>query len=120
MEFWVDLVKTAWDCGIFDRIFYSKVIPFQITIPVAHVTDVEFARCAYCCSTSVGHVYRPSLWPCHPQEELKQLKEQKELQQDHPGLRGEGLVMLSGCQQGSSYFSVEFYNVQTRFKPEPK
>ena len=20
MEFWVDLVKTAWDCGIFDRI----------------------------------------------------------------------------------------------------
>jgi hypothetical protein len=26
---------------------------------------------------------------------LKQLKEQKELQQDHPGLRGEGLVMLS-------------------------
>ena len=47
-------------------------------------------------------------WPCHPQEELKQLKEQKELQQDHPGLRGEGLVMLSGCQQGSSYFSVEF------------
>ena len=106
--------------GIFDRILYSKVIPFQITIPVAHVTDVEFARCAYCCSTSVGHVYRPSLWPCHPQEELKQLKEQKELQQDHPGLRGEGLVMLSGCQQGSSYFSVEFYNVQTRFKPEPK
>ena len=30
--------------GIFDRILYSKVIPFQITIPVAHVTDVEFAR----------------------------------------------------------------------------
>ena len=97
-----------------------KVVPFQITIPVAHVTDVEFARCAHCCSTSVGHFYRPSLWPCHPQEELKQLKEQKELQQDHPGLRGEGLVMLSGCQQGSSYFSVKFYNVRTRFKSEPK
>ena len=62
----------------------------------------------------------PSLWPCHPQGELKQLKEQKELQQDHPGLRGEGLVMLSSCQRGSSYFSVEFYNVRTRFKPEPK
>ena len=30
--------------GIFDRILYSKVVPFQITIPVAHVTDVEFAR----------------------------------------------------------------------------
>jgi hypothetical protein len=34
-------------------------------------------------------------WPCHPQEELKQLKEQKELQQDYAGLGGEGLVMLS-------------------------
>ena len=44
MESWVDLVKTVWDCGIFDRILYSKVVPFQITIPVAHVTDVEFAR----------------------------------------------------------------------------
>ena len=96
-----------------------KVIPFQITIPVAHVTDVEFAECASCCSTSVRHFYRPSLCSCHPQEELKQLKEQKELQQDHPGLRGEGLVMPSGCQQGSSYLSVEFYNVQTQFKPEP-
>ena len=63
--------------------------------------------------------YRPSFWQFHLQEELKQMKEQKELQQDHPGLRGEGLVMLSGCQQGSSYFSVEFYNVQTRFKSEP-
>ena len=40
----VDLVKTAWDCGIFDRILYSKVFPFQITIPVALLTDVEFAR----------------------------------------------------------------------------
>ena len=67
-------------------------------------------------------LYRPSLCSCHPQEELKQLKEQKELQQDHPGLRGEGLVMLSGCQRGSSYLSVGFYNVQTDlrlFKPEP-
>ena len=78
--------------GIFDRILYSKVIPFQITIPVAHVTDVEFARCAYFCSTSVGRLLQ---WPCHPQEELKQLKEQKELQQDYAGLGGEGLVMLS-------------------------
>ena len=69
-----------------------KVIPFRITIPVAHVTDVEFARCAYCCSTSVGRLLQ---WPCHPQEELKQLKEQKELQQDYAGLGGEGLVMLS-------------------------
>ena len=23
MEFWVDLVKTAWDCGIFDRILFK-------------------------------------------------------------------------------------------------
>ena len=44
MESWVDLVKTVWDCGIFDRILYSKVIPFRITIPVALLTDVEFAR----------------------------------------------------------------------------
>ena len=87
---------------------HFKVIPFQVTLPAALSQMSKFARCAYCCSTSVGHFYRSSLWPCHPQEELKQLKEQKELQQDHPGLRGEGLVMLSGCQQGSSYFSVEF------------
>ena len=92
--------------GLVSLTEYFKVIPFQITIPVAHVTDVEFARCAYCCSTSVGHVYRPSLWQFHLQEELKQLKEQKELQQDYAGLRGEGLVILSSCQQGSSYLLV--------------
>ena len=37
MEFWVDLVKTAWDCGIFERTLLKifKVIPFQVTIPAA-------------------------------------------------------------------------------------
>ena len=84
------------------------MLPFQITTDVAHVADDDFAGCAYCCSTSFGGFYRPSLWPCHLQAELKQLKEQKELKQDHAGLRGEGLVMLSGCQHGSAYLLVEF------------
>ena len=95
------------------------LMPFQITIPVVHVTDVEFARCASCRSTSrstsEGQFYRLSLWPCHPQAELKQLKEQKELQQDHAERRGEGLVMLSAklfvpwglAQNGPTQFKLE-------------
>ena len=36
--------------------------------------------------------------------------------------QGRGASDAVGCQQGSSYFSVEFYNVRTDlrlFKPEP-
>ena len=92
-----------------------KVLPFQITIPVVHATEVEFVRCACCRSTSDGQFYRLSLWPCHPQAELKQLKEQKELQQDHAERRGEGLVMLSAklfvpwglAQNGPTQFKLE-------------
>ena len=45
MEFWVDLVKAAWDCGIFERTTF-KVIPFQVTIAAALSTDVEI--CTLC------------------------------------------------------------------------
>ena len=118
MEFGLIWSKPQGTVASFERTLL-KCCPFQITIPVLLVTDVQFARCAYCCSTSIEQFYRrpsyPSLLPCHPQEELKQVKEQKELQQDHLGLRVEGLLMLSAeffvpcslAQNGPSRFKIE-------------
>ena len=41
----------------FKRTFFYSVA-FLITMPVVHVTEVEFAKCAYCCSTSIEQFYR--------------------------------------------------------------
>ena len=110
---WVDLVKTTGDRGIFWKNTF-KVLPF----PNHHSCSLWdiYCRCRICTlCVLLFHIHwtilqmpsYPSLLPCHLQEELKQLKEQKELQQDHLGLRVEGLVTLSDCQQGAGCTVLE-------------
>ena len=108
-HFCVDLVENAWDCCIFEKMTL-KVRSYQITIPVLLVTDVEFARCASCRSTSVGHFCRLLLWACQPKEELKQLKEQKELQQDHASSQGRGVSDAISKTLGTLRFGLEWAN----------
>ena len=49
MEFWLDLVKTAWDCGIFDRILLKGgLFFFLFFLDLCFLASLLFCFSAFC------------------------------------------------------------------------